>query len=805
MNAHTPSDLVHGLTQAAINNGPVLRALSDHGPLPGHLDVAEKAGLPSKNMLRALDALAKDGFAEQLPEGGGWAITDAGRRALLALWVAAGVAEVGAPAPDPDGVLLLRHDQMRPNPLQPRKHFDRQELDELKASIVAAGDVLQNLVVFPADADGVHTISAGERRWRAVGELIAEGAWPEARRLRALQRENTDGQTAFIALVENGQRSNLTMMEQARAYEALARDTGLSARACALQTGRDPRTVQEMLKVLREASADDIAAHEAGEPGKTWEWLRDTVKERREAEAGGAAEAVQGDVEDVAKLPYELDEHNRRNLAYHATNCAKLTARERLMLVELADKVLRDPIPGRRLATLVTNDHSGTSTNFILAGAGFASRGGKATEATIAASSLEWLRTQGLLTVIGDRTATLRRARQEAGVALIKVVAAEDNDRYITPWLNLAPSNEDAMKAAPIIAGGGGTTSGQPPKPPRAAAGPDTELSPVQRLALVELAYKLQGEAENGWTPVRKYWLDTAASDLAADLFVAFSHRVLPGGPHGWVTEAGYAWLAAHGYPRGGVTENQVGDARRAVNPDPIPEGTFATPWLNVDDAPAPERRGLQALLDEDLPDVRERAGIDQPDEFDAADTILKAVVRQIDSQDGVVDLVGQLAAAGVSFPLRLDPEDRAICGADGEPILDLVGHGDTAGTLLLARGLLLATALNTLAEWAHREPLADQPAAKTDAEPKVPIRRSITPDTIVCLEDGRKLSAIGPYLRATYGLTPDGYRTKWGLPRDYPMVAPNVSRDAHVAMRALGIDVDATTAWADDDDGAEA
>ncbi|MEP6831123.1 MAG: MucR family transcriptional regulator [Rhizomicrobium sp.] len=57
---------------------------------------------------------------------------------------------------------------------------------------------------------------------------------------------------------------------------------------------------------------------------------------------------------------------------------------------------------------------------------------------------------------------------------------------------------------------------------------------------------------------------------------------------------------------------------------------------------------------------------------------------------------------------------------------------------------------------------------------PAVPIKKSVTPDYIVCLEDGRKLKMLKRYLRAQYGLTPEAYRAKWNLPADYPMTAPN-------------------------------
>src|SRR3546814_11199983 len=57
---------------------------------------------------------------------------------------------------------------------------------------------------------------------------------------------------------------------------------------------------------------------------------------------------------------------------------------------------------------------------------------------------------------------------------------------------------------------------------------------------------------------------------------------------------------------------------------------------------------------------------------------------------------------------------------------------------------------------------------------PAVPIRKSVTPDCIVCLEDGKQLKMLKRHLRTAYGMTPEDYRAKWGLPADYPMVAPN-------------------------------
>jgi predicted transcriptional regulator len=71
---------------------------------------------------------------------------------------------------------------------------------------------------------------------------------------------------------------------------------------------------------------------------------------------------------------------------------------------------------------------------------------------------------------------------------------------------------------------------------------------------------------------------------------------------------------------------------------------------------------------------------------------------------------------------------------------------------------------------------------------PAVPVKKSVTPDYIVCLEDGKKLKMLKRYLRSRYGLTPDAYRTKWNLPADYPMTAPNYAARRSDFAKQIGL-----------------
>lgn len=72
--------------------------------------------------------------------------------------------------------------------------------------------------------------------------------------------------------------------------------------------------------------------------------------------------------------------------------------------------------------------------------------------------------------------------------------------------------------------------------------------------------------------------------------------------------------------------------------------------------------------------------------------------------------------------------------------------------------------------------------------KPAVPVKKSITPDYIVCLEDGKKLKMLKRHLRTTYNLSPEEYREKWGLPLDYPMVAPNYAKHRSNFAKEIGL-----------------
>ena len=83
---------------------------------------------------------------------------------------------------------------------------------------------------------------------------------------------------------------------------------------------------------------------------------------------------------------------------------------------------------------------------------------------------------------------------------------------------------------------------------------------------------------------------------------------------------------------------------------------------------------------------------------------------------------------------------------------------------------------------------LGSEPVVEEKLVPAVSIRTSVKPDFITCLEDGKKLKMLRRHLMTHYGMTPDDYRAKWGLPADYPMVAPNYAEKRRALAKEIGL-----------------
>jgi predicted transcriptional regulator len=83
---------------------------------------------------------------------------------------------------------------------------------------------------------------------------------------------------------------------------------------------------------------------------------------------------------------------------------------------------------------------------------------------------------------------------------------------------------------------------------------------------------------------------------------------------------------------------------------------------------------------------------------------------------------------------------------------------------------------------------LAIDESASTELTPAVPIKKSITDEYLICLEDGKKLKMLKRHLMTAYGMTPEAYRARWGLKPDYPMVAPSYSKQRQELAKKIGL-----------------
>lgn len=97
-----------------------------------------------------------------------------------------------------------------------------------------------------------------------------------------------------------------------------------------------------------------------------------------------------------------------------------------------------------------------------------------------------------------------------------------------------------------------------------------------------------------------------------------------------------------------------------------------------------------------------------------------------------------------------------------------------------------LPRVISTIAE--NLRLLGQEPVEEEKLQPAVPIKKSVTPDYIVCLEDGKKLKMLKRHLKTRYDLTPDEYRERWGLKDDYPMVAPAYAATRSELAKKIGL-----------------
>jgi predicted transcriptional regulator len=134
---------------------------------------------------------------------------------------------------------------------------------------------------------------------------------------------------------------------------------------------------------------------------------------------------------------------------------------------------------------------------------------------------------------------------------------------------------------------------------------------------------------------------------------------------------------------------------------------------------------------------------------------------------------MSEITAPIIDSATLLDLTARIVSAYAGNATLSPTELTDVIGSVSRALSQLSTTTI--------------EPEAK-ELAPAVPIKKSVTADFIVCLEDGKKLKMLKRHLMSTYGMTPAEYRTKWSLPRDYPMVAPNYAATRSQLAKKIGL-----------------
>lgn len=156
--------------------------------------------------------------------------------------------------------------------------------------------------------------------------------------------------------------------------------------------------------------------------------------------------------------------------------------------------------------------------------------------------------------------------------------------------------------------------------------------------------------------------------------------------------------------------------------------------------------------------------------------------VRRTPSGKGPVDCVWLAGSIVASYVTNNAVPTNELCDLIEETFSTLARLKSSDGNGVLNGGALLSPEL--MGKFENAVPAGD-PASR----PAVPIENSVAEDHIVCLEDGKRLKMLKRHLRARYGMTVEQYRAKWGLPPDYPAVAPScaASRSAIAKSKGLG------------------
>lgn len=450
------------LNPVAVTAAPLLRAVQAGG-WSTMSELANLAGRHPNHMSRDLGAMERAGLITRDP----LALTPAAIDQLAALDRAADASAGGELLP---GEMLLTHGQMKPNPDNPRSDFESdkavEDINDLRASVVARG-LKQNLIVKPEPdpEDGLWIVTDGNRRWHGIQQAIWDGDWDEARPIRVVRDAPGELESLLTAVVSNMQREPMHPLDEARAFARLRDQFMMSTADIVRETGKQARVVQLRLKLLSLSDDDmdrmrlpsdhpDHLTYKAatlqlatpraptptggGHPSlseQLQEFGTATLSPQREPDSpsGGVGSG------DPAGSPSAAQNHAATVAAApEKTFGERLTDREALMLVEIADKVARQPATAEGLPdyTRIQPSPPDATSNALLARSiiGLRKLGDDAFIRILSGSSGagEWLKELGFDTHPADVLFEMR-ARV---VGSDRAAALAGDARYATGWLN---------------------------------------------------------------------------------------------------------------------------------------------------------------------------------------------------------------------------------------------------------------------------------------------------------------------------------------------------------------------------------
>lgn len=499
--------------------------------------IAEATDRVKSNVRRDLHKLVDAGVIQSTGashQSAFWSLTEKGKRWVEGIDVASGRAQAG-------GETTASLVQLVPDPDQPRKMFDELELGDLIHSIQTKG-LLQPILVRPAGANGLHIIIAGERRYRALKALAADGFWPADKPVPVrIASPEDEAEVMELALVENTQRTDLNHMELALGYQRLV-DLGRTPKQIAAVVSRTNDHVTQHLRLTR-LEPDDQAAVAAGTLP-----LHQALEKLRIPKAEGVKTGAAEETwftHDVLKSP-DGPRDGQPTVSIH---------------------ILHNDADRYRASTQVNLGSSGrVSQTMVFDSARMARTAAiqQARESDLPRPAIEWLdRLQGPYVVNGVDCFNAARAQER---------------RFALGW--------DERKANHASSGSAPADPDEPPLPFEAAEPTShPELSPRARLALIELAHRC-GDERRPWgddgrrqgASVGSYWLDTAHSELTAAGLATFAQ--VRGGlpPIATFTEAGARWLDLQGIELP-VTAAAKEAAQKASLLE-AGEHPYITPWL---------------------------------------------------------------------------------------------------------------------------------------------------------------------------------------------------------------------------------